>query len=322
MQYGQIDGVSKPVSRIVQGTTMINSGDLDGSLKLLDDVFELGITTFDTAHVYGRGDNERTVGRWINERGVRDKVVIIAKGAHLSQDRNRVTPYDIEADIHDSLARFGTDYLDIYLLHRDDPAVPVGPIVEKLHEYKQKGIIGIYGGSNWQVERIREANAYAEAHSLTPFTISSPNFSLADQVKEPWKDCISISGPGKTAERAWYQANQMPLFTWSSMAGGFFSGRFRRDNLDTFTEYNDKVVVDAYTSEANFQRLDRAEQLAAEKGVSLAQIAVSFVFNQPLNIYALIASRSADELRQNIAALEMKLTPAEMDWLDLRSDSR
>lgn len=322
MQYGQIDGVSKPVSRIVQGTTMINSGDLEGSFRLLDDVFKLGITTFDTAHVYGRGDNERTVGRWINERGVRDKVVIIAKGAHLSQDRNRVTPYDIEADIHDSLARFGTDFLDIYLLHRDDPAVPVGPIVEKLHEYKQKGIIGIYGGSNWTVERIKEANAYAEAHGLTPFTVSSPNFSLADQVKEPWKDCISISGPGKAAERAWYQANQMPLFTWSSMAGGFFSGRFRRDNLDTFTEYNDKVVVDAYNSEANFQRLDRAEQLAAEKGVTLAQIAVAFVFNQPLNIYALIASRSAEELRQNMAAMAMKLTPAEMDWLDLRSDSR
>jgi aryl-alcohol dehydrogenase-like predicted oxidoreductase len=322
MRYGQIEGVSKPVSRIVQGTTVVSSNDLEGSFKLLDDVFALGVTTFDTAHVYGRGDNERTVGRWINERGVRDQVVIIAKGAHLSQDRNRVTPYDIEADIHDSLARFQTDYLDIYLLHRDDPSVPVGPIVEKLNEYHQKGIIGIYGGSNWTVERIKAANAYAAEHGLKPFAASSPNFSLADQVKEPWKDCVTISGPGRASERIWYQETQMPLFTWSSMAGGFFSGRFRRDNLDTFTEYNDRVVVDSYTSEANFQRLDRAEQLAAEKGVTLAQIAVAFVFNQPLNIYALIASRSAEELRQNIAAMELKLTPAEMDWLDLRSDSR
>jgi aryl-alcohol dehydrogenase-like predicted oxidoreductase len=322
MKYANIEGVSKPVSRIVQGTTPINSKELDFSFKLLDDVFALGVNTFDTAHVYGTGDNERTVGQWFNERGLRDQIVLIAKGAHLNRDRKRVTPFDIESDIHDSLARFKTDYFDIYLLHRDDPDVPVGPIVEKLNEYHEKGIIGIYGGSNWTVERVREANEYAAAHGLQPFKASSPNFSLADQIKEPWSGCISISGPGKAAERAWYQANQMPLFTWSSMAGGFFSGRFRRDNLETFSEYNDKVVVDAYCYETNFERLDRAEQLAAEKGVSIAQIAVAYIFNQPLNIFALIASRSRDELKQNIAALEMPLTQAEVDWLDLRSDSR
>lgn len=322
MKYGQIEGVSKPVSRIVQGTTPINSNELDFSFKLLDDVFERGVTTFDTAHVYGRGDNERTVGRWINERGVRDKVVIIAKGAHLNQDRKRVTPFDIESDIHDTLARFNTDFLDIYLLHRDDPDVPVGPIMEKLNEYHQKGTIGVFGGSNWTVERIKEANAYAKAHNLKPFTVSSPNFSLADQVREPWSGCISISGPGRSAERTWYQEQQMPLFTWSSMAGGFFSGRFRRDNLDSFSEYNDRIVVEAYNSEDNFQRLDRAETLAKEKGVSLAQIAVAYIFNQPLNIFSLIASRSAEELEQNNAALEMELSQAELDWLDLRSDSR
>lgn len=322
MKYANIEGVSKPVSRIVQGTTPINSKELDFSFKLLDDVFALGVNTFDTAHVYGTGDNERTVGQWFNERGLRDQIVLIAKGAHLNRDRKRVTPFDIESDIHDSLARFKTDYFDIYLLHRDDPDVPVGPIVEKLNEYHEKGIIGIYGGSNWTVERVREANEYAAAHGLQPFKASSPNFSLADQIKEPWSGCISISGPGKAAERDWYQANQMPLFTWSSMAGGFFSGRFRRDNLETFSDYNDKVVVDAYCYETNFERLDRAEQLAAEKGVSIAQIAVAYIFNQPLNIFALIASRSGDELKQNIAALEMPLTQAEVDWLDLRSDSR
>jgi aryl-alcohol dehydrogenase-like predicted oxidoreductase len=289
MKYANIEGVSKPVSRIVQGTTPINSKELDFSFKLLDDVFEQGVTTFDTAHVYGSGDNERTVGQWFNDRGVRDQIVLIAKGAHLNRDRKRVTPFDIEADIHDSLARFKTDYFDIYLLHRDDPEVPVGPIVEKLHEYHEKGIIGIYGGSNWTVERVKEANEYAEKHGLQPFKASSPNFSLADQIKEPWSGCISISGPGKAADRAWYQANQMPLFTWSSMAGGFFSGRFRRDNLDSFSDYNDKVVLDAYCYETNFERLDRAEQLAAEKGVSVAQIAVAYIFNQPLNIFGTTA---------------------------------
>ena len=323
MKYGQIEGVSKPVSRIVQGSAgPISSERLDESFKLLDDVLELGVTAIDTAHNYGRGDIERTVGQWMNDRGVRDKIVLVSKGAHPYGDRPRVTHYDIEADINDSLARFKTDFLDIYLLHRDNPDVPVGPIVEKLNEYHEKGVIGIYGGSNWSVERIKEANDYAAANGLQPFRASSPNYSLADQVKEPWAGCTTISGPAHADERTWYADNQMPLFTWSSMAGGFFSGRFKRDNLDTFDTYFDKIVLDAYVSEDNFQRLDRAQELAAEKGVTVAQIAVAFIFNQPINLYALIGNRSAEELKQNIEALELELTPAEVDWLDLRSDSR
>ena len=323
MKYVEIDGVSKPISRLVQGSIgIVSADDIDGSFAMLDKMLEHGVNIIDTAHGYGRGDVERVVGRWINDRGVRDKMTLIAKGAHPYGDRPRVTHYDIEADINDSLARFKTDYLDIYLLHRDNPDVPVGPIVEKLNEYHEKGIIGVYGGSNWSVPRIREAITYAKEHSLQPFSISSPNFSLADQVAEPWPDCLTISGPSKTEERNWYAEQNMPLFTWSSMAGGFFSGRFQRDNLDQFDTYADKIVVNSYISEDNFKRLDRAQELASEKGVTVAQIAVAYVFNYPLNIFPLVSSRTEDELKQNIAAMELELTQAEMDWLDLRSDSR
>lgn len=324
MKYGRIDGVSKPVSRIVQGTAF--SGKVadkqDYMLRLFDDVLEMGVTTFDMAHNYGGGDVERVFGQWLKTRGVRDEVVILTKGAHHSQDRRRVTAFDIESDIHDSLARLGTDFLDIYLLHRDDETKPVGPLVAKLNEYHERGVIGIYGGSNWSIERLQEANAWAAANGAQPFRASSPNFSLADQIEVPWEGCISISGPGNHDEQAWYQEAQTPLFTWSSMAGGFFSGRFQPDNLDSFTDYYDRVVVDFYCSEDNFERLARAQILALEKSLTVAQIAVAFIFNSPLNIYALIASRSGDELRQNIEALELELSPAEMAWLDLLSDTR
>lgn len=324
MKYGRIDGVSKPVSRIVQGTAF--SGTVldmeDSILRLFDDVFAMGVTTFDMAHNYGGGDVERVFGRWLKTRGVRDEIVILTKGAHHSKDRKRVTPHDIESDIHDSLARLGTEFLDIYLLHRDDETKPVGPLVAKLNEYHEKGVIGIYGGSNWSIERIQEANAWAAANGAQPFRASSPNFSLADQIEVPWEGCISISGPGNHDEQAWYREAQTPLFTWSSLAGGFFSGRFRPDNLDDFTDYYDRVVVDFYCSEDNFERLARAQILALEKSLNVAQIAVAYIFNSPLNIYALIASRSGDELRQNIEALELELSPAEMAWLDLLSDTR
>ncbi len=320
MQYGNIAGVTKPISRIVHGTIRASSKDIDGSFALLDAALAAGINTFDTAHTYGSGDNERTVGRWIRERGVRDQVVILAKGAHHNSDRQRVTPFDITADIHDSLARFQVDHLDLYILHRDDPSVPVGPIVEVLNEHHAAGKIGPFGGSNWTWERVCEANEYAAAHNLVPFAASSPNLSLAEMVKEPWANCISISGPQGEAAREWYAKQNLALFTWSSMAGGFFSGRFNRDNLGTFTEYFDTVVVNSYCSENNFRRLDRAQQLADEKGLTVAQIAVSWVLNQPLNVYALLAPQTAEEVRLNVEAMELKLTQAELDWLDLKRE--
>jgi aryl-alcohol dehydrogenase-like predicted oxidoreductase len=322
MQYGSVPGVPKPISRLVQGSVMISSKQLEQSLVLLDGVLAQGCTTFDTAHGYGAGDVERVFGRWVRERGVRDQIVVIGKGAHHNQDRQRVTPFDITADLHDSLARFKFDFIDLYLLHRDDPSQPVGPIVEILNEHHRAGKIGAFGGSNWSVARLQEANAYANAHGLKPFVASSPNFSLAVQKQAPWENCISISGPAGAAERAWYTETQMPLFFWSSLSGGFFSGRFRRDNLDSFETYLDKLCVSTYCTEENFQRLDRVQVLANEKGLTLAQIATAYVLSQPLNAFALVGCATPEEFQANHAASEVKLTPAEVAWLELRGEER
>ncbi|MEM9773056.1 MAG: aldo/keto reductase [Chloroflexota bacterium] len=323
MKYGEIEGINKPVSRIVQGTGFLATKELDDMFKLMDAALKAGINTFDTAHVYGQGEVERIFGQWMEERQNRDEIVLIAKGAHHNDYRRRVTPFDIDSDIHDSMARLKTDYFDIYMLHRDDPTVPVGAIVEKLHEYQQKEIIGVYGGSNWSTERIKEANAYAAEHGLSPFMVSSPHYSLAERVKEPWEGCLTISGHTHRAARDWYEANQMALFTWSTLAGGFFTGRFTPNNLDTFTEHFDRQVVLAYIDEGNFQRLDRVKTLAAEKGLSLNQIALAFVFSQLLNLFVLLGSRTTAEVLQNIATMEeIQLTPEECAWLDLLSDTR
>ncbi len=301
---------------------MIGSEDEQNSFALLDDVLELGCNTFDTAHVYGNGDKERTLGKWIQQRGIREQVVIIGKGAHHNRDRRRVTPFDIASDLHDSLARLKTDYIDLYLLHRDDPSVPVGPIVEALNEHLRAGRIRAFGGSNWTHERIQAANDYARKHRLAPFVASSPNFSLAEQVKEPWPECVSISGAQGAAAREWYIQNQIPVFAWSSLAGGFLSGRFTRNNLDSFTDWQDKLCVDCYCYEDNFKRLDRVRALAAEKGVSVPQIAIAYVLNQPMMVFALVGCRNRSEFQSNVEAASLKLTPREIAWLELRTDTR
>src|SRR5215471_3899096 len=133
MRYDSIVGLNKPVARLAQGTLMLDSNALKQSLSLLDGVFGQGGNTFDTGHVYQGGDAERVLGRWISERNLREQVVIIDKGAHPNADRKRVTPFDITSDLHDSLARLRTDYIDVYLLHRDDETQPVGPLVDVLN---------------------------------------------------------------------------------------------------------------------------------------------------------------------------------------------
>jgi aryl-alcohol dehydrogenase-like predicted oxidoreductase len=322
VQYGKVAGVDKPVSRLVQGSVMINSKELDKSFALLDAVFELGCNTFDTAHGYGGGDSERTLGRWINARHLREKVVILDKGAHHNQDRRRVTTFDITSDLHDSLARLNTDYIDLYVLHRDDPNVPVGPIVEVLNEHLQGGRIHAFGGSNWTHQRLREANEYADAHGLVGMALSSPNFSLPEWIEEPWAECVSIGGAKGEGARKWYAQTQMPLFTWSSLGGGFCSGRFTRHNLDCFTEYLEKLCVKCYCSEENFKRLDRAAELGREKSLSASQIALGYVRSQALNIFPIVGSGSVQEFKENAAGSEVELSEQEMAYLDLRSDKR
>lgn len=323
MKFGSIPGVTKPVSRLVQGTanTQFDASKPDQAFALLDTAMEFGINTFDTAHCYGEG-NEKTLGNWVRERGVRDQVVILAKGAH-PYGHNRVTPEDIESDMSESMARQGTDYFDLYVLHRDDPAVPVGPIVEVLNKAQKDGRIGAFGGSNWTWQRIKEANEYAAQHGLTPFAVTSPNYSLAEMYEPPWDGCISISGPQGADAREFYTQSGIAVMPWSSMAGGFFSDTYHRDNIDTFSkeDYFAQICIKCYCGETNFQRLDRAREMARAKGVSVAQIAVAFSLSQPMNLFLLVSSLTRDQFAANAAAVEMALTPQERDYLDLKADS-
>ena len=321
MEYGAIPTIDKPVSRVVQGTVMLDQADPTSGFALLDAAVEAGCTAFDTARHYGRG-SEAVFGQWLRERDLGDRIVVLGKGAHHSAERRRVTPEDIAADLEESLRQFGIEQIDLYLLHRDDPSVSVGPIVAALDGHRRAGKIRAYGGSNWAHERIAEANAYAAANDHAPFVASSPNFSLAAWVKPPWDECISISGPAGEAARAWYAAEGMPVIPWSSLAGGFFSGRFRRDTVAGLTEYLDRTCADAYGSEANFQRLDRAEELARERGLSIPQIALAYVLNTPVNVFALVGCRTPQEFAENAAAVATKLTETEVEWLDLRREER
>jgi aryl-alcohol dehydrogenase-like predicted oxidoreductase len=249
--------------------------------------------------------------------------VVISKGCHHNADRKRVTPFDLSSDLFDSLARLQSEYIDLYLLHRDDPSLSVGPIVEALNEHWREGRIRAFGGSNWTHARLQEANEYAAAHGLQPFTASSPNFGLAEQVLDPWgPGCVTLSGPQNSEARAWYLANGMPVFAYSSLARGFFSGRITPDNFEQSKAMLDRACLTAYCHDVNFERLARAMALAKERNVTVPQIALAYILQSPLDVYPLVGAANGDEYAQNVEALDLALTEAERAWLNLERGER
>ncbi|MFN8523474.1 MAG: aldo/keto reductase [Chloroflexota bacterium] len=312
MKYGDLSHRGRRVSRLILGSLAFSVDDPATTNALLDRFFEAGGTAVDTARVYGRGASEIALGRWIRERHARDRIVLISKGAHhdLSTLASRVNQDAIQADLQTSLDALQVDTIDFYLLHRDQPELPVGPIVDALNDLSTRGVIDAFGGSNWSHQRLDQANAYARARGLTPMTVSSPNLALAVPNEPVFPGCLSVSGDAEAL--AWYARTRMPLLAWSSQARGFFSGRFSPDRRD-----GDANVIRVYYSDANWERARRAGQLARDRGRSLSQIALAWVLHQPLDIYALVGPRTVAELDDCLAALDVELSPAEQAWLNL-----
>lgn len=315
--YTQIDGIEKPISRILYGTAAEPFMSGTDASELFDSIFALGINTIDTARVYG--DSEISIGKWIEKRNNREDIVLLSKCAHpFPNGTKRVNRSEILSDINTSLKYLNTDYIDIYLLHRDDTDVEVGEIVELLNELHSDGKIRSFGGSNWTHTRISDANEYAYKHNLIPFKVTSPNFGLADQLGDPWGgDCITISGRRNMAARAWYSECNMPVIAYSSLAHGLFTGRIKSGDTYHIEDYLDGPALKGYAYPENFERLRRCEILAKEKNATVPQIAMAWIFNQPLNVLAVVSTSSPARMRQNINALNIVLTEEESAWLNL-----
>ncbi len=301
MKYGRIEGLDKPVSRLAVGTD-ITGAIMREAMFIFDDYFERGGNVFDTAHIYGVSDIR--LGHWIRTRGVRDKVVVLGKGAHTPN----CNPEALTAQLTESLERMGTDHIDIYMMHRDNPQVPVGEFIDVLNEHKKAGRMRAFGGSNWSIERVQAANDYAKSKGLAGFCAVSNNFSLARMVDPVWAGCIQASDP---ASRAWFTKTQLPLMPWSSQARGFFTERAAPEKKD------DAELVRCWYAQDNFRRKQRVNEMAAKRGVLPITLALAYVLNQPFPTFPLIGPRQISETRTSFPALDIELSPAELRWLNL-----
>jgi len=300
MPMTQVRGVAKQVSRLALGCMGFSS--FAEASVLYDAFFEAGGTMFDTARHYKAGVADALLGHWMRSRGVRGEVTVIGKGGHTPN----CDPVSVSQQVHESLDSLQTDCMDVYFLHRDNPAVPVGEFIDVLNEHRRAGRIGLFGGSNWTIARTEEANAYAARHGLTGMGALSNHFSLAEMIEPMWPGCIASSD---AASVEWLRRTGTTLFAWSSQARGFFTDRARRDRQD------DPLMVRTWYNDTNFARRERAAVLAERYGVSLMNVSLAYVLAQDFPVIPLVGPLTLDELHDSLNALSCNLKPEEARWL-------
>lgn len=316
VRTGKIPGLEQPVSRLFFGTANPPvSTDEPSAFSLLDEITDCGINAFDCARSYGLAEN--ALGKWMESRKCRDRVTVLTKCGDIRDGVVLVNRQVISEQLRQSLEALRTDHIDIYLLHRDDPATPVEEFIDTLNEFQKSGQIRVFGVSNWTHQRIECANRYASSHGLSGFAVSSPNYGLAWQKEDPFGGgCVTLTGPENGDARAWYTKNQMPVIAYSSLGRGFFSGRFKAFDYEMAGRVLDIYSQKGFLYEENMQRLQRAETLAEKYSVSVSEIAMRYFFAAPMNVFAVVNTTSPERMKMNIRSAAYPLDPEDIRYLE------
>ncbi len=271
---------------------------------VLDAYWAAGGRAFGSTWVADGAAAERALGQWLARTGRRAESVVIGQGAHVPFG----TPDRISAELTESLERLQTDHVDVYLLHRDNLDVPVGEFVDAINAEVNAGRIrGPWGGSNWTVDRLDVAIEYAESEGEPPPRLLANNLSLATMVQPMFSGCVSSSGADF---RAWLNLRQVANLSWAATGCGFFTDRAAPDRTD------DPELTRVWYSEDNFARRDRAIRLATQLGVTPNQVALAWAIGQPFVSIPIVDPRSTAELAECVAALDVRLTPDQSEWLE------
>ena len=306
----RIPGLDKELSRVVFGCD--NQSDTNHAFAMFDHFYKKGGNVFDTAYIYNNGKSDFYLGSWIESRDLREKVVVLGKGAHTPD----CLPEKIRPQLEETLSRMSTSYLDIYCLHRDNESLPVEGFIDTLNELKDEGLIKIFGASNWSLERFKAANDYASEQGKEGFTILSNNFSLAYMNNPVWPGCFSCSEDDYVD---YLKENQIAIFPWSSQARGFFLDSQEFTGAAHVADPNREEQERVWGSADNLERRSRCFELASKKSVDPIQMALSFVLNQEFPSFPLIGPRNFFETESSLEATKIELSKDEVAWLNLKS---
>jgi aryl-alcohol dehydrogenase (NADP+) len=314
MDYTRLGRTGLKVSRVCLGA--MTYGDPNWRPWILSEeqgrpfirrALELGINFFDTADMYSLGKSEEVLGRALKEFASRDAVVIATKvfypmSAGLN-DRG-LSRKHILASIDKSLARLGTDYVDLYQIHRWDPETPIEETLEALHDVVKAGKARYIGASTMMSWQFAKALYLADRHGWTRFASMQNHYNLVyrEEEREMMPLCIE-EGIG--------------VIPWSPLARGFLAGNRRRGDRSASTrEETDAYAHKLYYDESDYVVADRVADVAREKGVSPAQVALAWLLAQPGVTAPIVGATKMEHLEQAVKAVDVSLSDEERRRLE------
>ncbi len=317
MEYKTLGNTGLLVSNLCFGTMTFHGGegfwkaigsvDQQGADELVKASIGAGINFFDTADVYSDGESEKTLGRSLRNLNIARKDVVIATKVfgRVGMGRNDVgaSRGHIMDAVDASLARLQTDHIDLYQIHANDSVTPVEETLRALDTLVSQGKVRYIGCSNWQAWKIAKALGISEFKNLARFDTLQAYYSIAGRDLE--REIVPM-----------LQSEKVGLLVWSPLAGGLLSGKFSRENQkpeDSRRSQFDFPVVD---KERSWKILDVMKPIAKAHDCSAARVALAWLLAKPVVTSVIIGAKRMDQLNDNLAAVDLKLTGDEMRQLD------
>jgi aryl-alcohol dehydrogenase-like predicted oxidoreductase len=310
VEYRPLGRTGVQVSPLCLGTMMFGAWgntDHDDSVRIIHRALDVGINFVDTADVYSAGESEEIVGKALEGR--RDDVVLATKFfMPMGEEPNRRggSRRWIVRAVEDSLRRLGTDWIDLYQVHRPDPAVDVEETLSALTDLVQQGKVRYIGSSSYSGSQIVEAQWAARERRLERFRTEQPPYSLLTRSIE--LDVLP------TAQR-----HGMGILTYSPLGGGWLSGSWSADSSPSSPARQRLAARFDMSLPENQRKLEAVEQLAKvadEAGLSMIELAIAFVVNHPGVTSAIIGPRTMEQLDSQLPAADAVLDAATLDRID------
>ncbi|WP_280254696.1 aldo/keto reductase [Nocardia wallacei] len=310
MEFSTLGKTGLIVSRMAFGAMTFTAGnsDIDAVYKvgaeladeLVGRALEAGINFFDTADGYAGGESEVLLGRALRAR--RDEVVIATKvgfrtGESLTQAG--LSRRHIQWSIDQSLRRLGTDWVDVYIAHREDPFTPLEETLAALDDVVRSGKARYLGFSNWSPWKVAAAAEIQRANGLAPFTHGQMNYSLVGRDVE--RDVIPMM-----------DRYGMGLTVWSPLASGFLSGKYTRESLRDPDNRLAGFDILPFDKEQGFALVERMRVIADKHDASVAQVALAWLLAQPAVTSVLLGASKLHQLEDNLGALDVRLSAHEI----------
>jgi aryl-alcohol dehydrogenase-like predicted oxidoreductase len=310
MEYRPLGRTGVHVSKLCLGTMMFGAWgnpDHDDSLRIIHRALDAGVNFVDTADIYSAGESEEIVGKAL--KGRRDDVVLATKfWGPTGDDPNRrgVSRRWIIAEVENSLRRLGTDWIDLYQMHRPDPQTDIDETLGALTDLVRQGKVRYIGSSSLSAGEIVEAQWAARERRLERFRTEQPPYSLL--VRGIEFDVLP------TAQR-----HGMGILSYSPRAGGWLSGRWTADATPTSPARQRLAARFDMSLPENQRKLEAVEQLAKladEAGIALIELAIAFVVNHPAVTSAIIGPRTMEQLESQLPAAHVALDDSVLDRID------